>query len=118
MIMRETSVLLRGRWYLLVPLRSRLSNNSLLNEAPRDSSRRFRESISPSAQPTDSRRVNTHSASTCAGYYTYFNERTSVEPEDFHSIRTGRSLRTFAQRDVLRWPKGTYVFVGVCASEI
>lgn len=50
--------------YLPYPLRSRLSNNSFLNEAPRDSPPRFRESISSSLSLSlspVSRRVNTHS---------------------------------------------------------
>lgn len=50
--------------YLSYPLRSRLSNNSFLNEAPRDSPPRFRESISSSLSLSlspVSRRVNTHS---------------------------------------------------------
>lgn len=63
MIMRENERLTVAR-YLSYPLRSRLSNNSFLNEAPRDSPPRFRESISSPLSVSlsgVSRRVNTHS---------------------------------------------------------
>lgn len=94
MIMRENERLTVAR-YLSYPLRSRLSNNSFLNEAPRDSPPRFRESISSSPPSlsvslfleSPAVLIPTHSA-TCAGYYAYFNGRDfhprGTTPSNFH----------------------------------